>query len=188
MQRGKAEVEAPSNRTYSSEPDGFRWRWQHVKRLTREQLAKLHEIEVKWEKAEREVKAQGKFPEWPNCWKARGHSWMTSTVEQLGPFWPARAPEAWKEAELARWRSYSFRLWRPIWDKYDRNQINELEAVHAVDDALFRDAYAYPPTSVTGGATSVASRFKTGAQPAYEPGADVDTTFDFKDQAAGDTE
>lgn len=143
-------VEPKAGQKVESEPpQHLRQRWMIIKKLTRDQVEQLHATEKKWFAVQQQRRKAGERLVPEMGWENRGISLLLTFSEAMGSFWPPRSPGLWREAETKRFKAHIFKIWRPIWNRYDQEQIGILEAVHAIDQKIIFDPIVFPPTSVT---------------------------------------
>ena len=133
-------------------------RWMQIKRFSSDQMMSLHKIEQRAFEKEQHFWNAGRIPPPEiSSWQAIGVSYIYDCNVDLGQFWPQYSTREWRESEIARFKKAIYRLWRPIWDKYEESAvkvvgqlgyISELNAIHKCDLAIQESAPPFPPDHV----------------------------------------
>jgi hypothetical protein len=119
-------------------------RWAQVKRLSQEQVKKLHKIE---NDAHDSGVAEGKGCGWPYARAmAAGISYLADVNAELGPFWPRGITESDRQTQNEAFARHVYKFWAPVWAALEKGEIGEeLQAIQRVDISVLADAgYEYP--------------------------------------------
>ncbi len=123
-----------------------------IKRLSTEQVQRLHQIE---NAAYAAGVADGKGCGWPYARAlAAGISYLADVNAGLGPFWPRGIPEGDRQAQNESFARHVYKFWAPVWAALEKllrpatggqGAKHELEALQRVDISILADAgYEYP--------------------------------------------
>ena len=116
-------------------------RWLMIKRLSADEIRRLHGVEKKSDAEWQENQKLDKPKQNVSYWREAGLMEFSSMNISKPKFWPRSLSEEDRAREVERFERHIFTLWKPRMDRYEHGDVSEIQAVHDCDLAIKADPY-----------------------------------------------